>query len=774
MTNPPTNKSLSKSKALLFLEYVVLALCLSVMALRATFTEGPAVISSMLPSNVSDNLYSLSISALLIFAFVLWFVWSFCSRRFIYRFTGMEIGLGIFLVAAVIAGLAAPDKRLAITNVITFVAPVLMALLLVQILDSNNKVKLLLCIIGALGLVTAYQCSEQFFVSNQMTIEQYEENPEAVLQPLGIEPGTIREFLFEHRLYTRGVSGFFTTRNSAGSFLLMASFAAVALFIEKFRNRKSKTSRPVYIFAAIFVTAVIIFGLALTKSKGAIIGWLFAAAVFILYLALGNRLKNHGRAVFLIFLLIAVAGGLFVVWYGLNHGRLPGGNSMLVRWQYWRASAQMYADHPLTGVGPGNFGHFYFRYKPASALESVSDPHNFLLSLLTQYGPLGLIGFVVMLFVPLWRVVSPNPSSDLPMADRTGPSFRNLFIIFLVIISALIFSTRPVWMPTSTENLALVLYMILRFYIPPVAVFIVGFLILADPLRDVPGAKSEIRNSRTAAVLFCALLGVMLHNLTDFAIFEPGVFTAFCAILASLIAVDHHQKSRPCLVISSSTVVKILIIGASALVTWAYFTFALIPTAKSTTAIRQANQAILHGRFGDAHRFLDRAAEDDALSSDALTQNGRLYLHQFELSKSKNKHLLTEAAKCFQAAIKRDNVVYKNYEQLTEVYRRLAELSSGQEKTNWLNKAFDSASLAIEHYPGSGRLHFELAQIAEQQGKNDVALKEYKKAIEIEDEYRAQFRRMYPEREKVVSRIGEDRYQLAKEKVKLLSGQPSH
>ncbi len=773
MTDPLTNQSISKSKALLFFEYVLLALCLSVIALRVMFTEGPAVQSSTLPSNIADSLYSLSVSALLIFAFVLWFVWSFCGRRFFYRFTGIEIGLVIFFVAAIIAGFAASDKRLAITNVATFLAPVLMAVLLVQILDSHIKIKLLLCVIGALGVVTAYQCAEQFFISNQMTIEQYEQTPEAMLEPLGIEPGTFKHFLFEHRLYTRGICGFFTTSNSAGSFLLMASFAAIALFIEKFKNRKSNSFRPIHLFYTGLITAAILFGLVLTRSKGAIIGWLFTAVTFVTYLGFGNRLKTHKRAILLTCLLIAVAGCLIVVWYGLNHDRLPGGSSMLVRWQYWHASAKMYADRPLAGVGPGNFGHFYPHYKPASALESVADPHNFPLSVLTQYGPLGLVALLAMLFIPLWKTLSPNPTTKLPTTKQTGPPFRTLAIIFLVIISALIFLTRPAWMPVSMDDLALVIYTTLRFYIPPVAFFVIGFLVLTAPLRDVTNAKSEIWNPKTAAVLFCALLGVALHNLIDFAIFEPGVFTTFWAILACLIAIDYHQKSRPCLVVKSYPVGKIIIIGASVVIIWVYFTFAFIPTAKSITGIQQAHKAIQLGRFDDAHRFLDRAAEDDPLSSDALSQNGRLYLHQFKLTPKKDRQLLTEAQKCFKAAIERNNAVFKNFERLTEVYYLLAEVSTQQEKTIWLSKAFDTASLAVEHYPGCGRLHFKLAQIAEQLDKNDTAVEEYKNAIEIEDKYRSQFRQMYPERKEVTSRIGEDKYQFAQDKVTLLSIQPS-
>jgi tetratricopeptide (TPR) repeat protein len=240
-----------------------------------------------------------------------------------------------------------------------------------------------------------------------------------------------------------------------------------------------------------------------------------------------------------------------------------------------------------------------------------------------------------------------------------------------------------------------------------------------------------------------------------------------------LIAVDRDLKSRSSFVVTANPVAKIFIIVISVVLIWAYFHFAFIPTAKITTGILQADNAVRLGRFDDAHRLLDRAAADDTLSSDSLTQNGRLYLHQFKLTQRKNRQLLIAAESCFKAAIERNNAVYKNFEQLTETYCLLAAVSTPQEEAGWLSKAFDAATLAIKRYPDCGRLHFDLARIAEQLGKNDIAVEEYKRAVEIEDEYRAQFRQMYPERKDIVSRIGEDKYKLAKEKVTLLSLQPS-
>lgn len=773
MTKLPIDSDLSKSRGLASLEYVLLALCVCVIALRTTFTEGPAMQSTALPVNLGDTVYSLSISAVLIFSFVLWLVWSFCSKRCLYRLTGIEIGLCLFCVAAVAAGFAAANKRLAITNVAVFLAPPLMALLLVQILDSQSKIKLVLAVIAALGVVSAYQCAEQFFISNQMTIEQYEQAPQSLLEPLGIEPDTLQHFLFEHRLYSRGVRGFFTTRNSAGSFALMTFFAAIALFIDKFKNRKSPSSRPLHLLACGVAVAIIIFGLVLTRSKGAILGSLFAAAIFIVYLRFGNWLKAHKKAVLITCLLLGLAATSVVVWYGLNHGRLPGGSSMLVRWQYWHASARMYADHPMTGVGPGNFAHFYTHYKPAEALESVADPHNFPLGILTQYGPVGLVGFLAMIFIPLWRTISPNPasSSSSPKA-QSEPAFRTLAVGFLIIVSAALLFIRPMLMPaTPADTLDVMIYVIVTLYVVPVAVFIIAFFLLTVPLKTTRDTQYAVRNTNIAAALFCAVLGAAFHNLIDFAIFEPPVFTTLWAIIACLIAIDFHTDRRPQLVLRPPLVVKAVVIVVAAVIIVAYVYYVWSPVKKSTDKIRQAHQAISNGQFEQAHRLLDSAAKDDYLSPAALSMNGRLYLHHFQLTQNRNRDLLLESEKCLQAAIERDSAAFKNFERLTDVYESLAEISRQQEKTDWLNKAFDTALLAVERYPGCGRLQLELAKIAEKLGRIDIAIEQYEKTIEIEDKYRAQFQEMYPEREKIVSRLGKDKYLLAKDRLKSLREQ---
>ncbi len=791
----------AKSKALVVLEYVLLGLCLCVIGLRTTFTESPTSQSAAaMPGNLSDAVYSLSVSGVLIFSLILWLVWSLCSKKFVYRRTGLEIGLCVFFVAAVIAGFAAADKRLAITDSAVLLAPLLMTILLIQILDSGTKIKLILAVIVALAVVNAQQSADQFFRGNQMAIEQYEQDPRSLLEPLGIEPNTFQQFMFEHRIYSGGVRGYFTTRNSAGSFLLLASFAAGAIFIDRLRNRKSG-SGDLHILACGVAAAVVLFTLALTLSKGAFIGFFCAAVLFAAQLRFGDRLKAHRKALFAACALFGVVAVLVVAAYGLNHGRLPGGSSMLVRWQYWRAAARMYADHWLTGVGPGNFSDYYTRYKPDAALESVADPHNFPLSILTQYGPLGLAGFLAIIVMPFWMVLSPSgpgpsalrrgalpktPASGPARPDYGGPAFYKPAIAFAVCISAALLIIRPVIFPmpptgSSEERQAGILVL----YVMPVFVFLVGFLLVAAGLgQPSKTGASPIRDSRRSVIapaLFSAAIGLLIHNLIDFAIFEPGVFTTFWAIIACLIATDYNENSRPCSVLRAVPVVRLTAVAAGLAVVLAYLNYALIPVAASAAATYRAQQIMSFDQFDQIHTLLDSAAADDPLDPAALSLNGRLYLRHFELTHNAspgvpggtNRDLLVRAENCFLGAIDRNPAAFKNFERLTDVYMLLAETSPPQDSTSWVQKGYDTALQAVELYPGCARLRVETARIAEQLGKTDIAVEQYKKAIDIEDSYARQFKAIYPQEEEAVSRLGNDRYLYAKERLKALCEQKS-
>jgi tetratricopeptide (TPR) repeat protein len=270
----------------------------------------------------------------------------------------------------------------------------------------------------------------------------------------------------------------------------------------------------------------------------------------------------------------------------------------------------------------------------------------------------------------------------------------------------------------------------------------------------------------TAAALWCAAVGVLVHGTIDFAIFEPGVWTTFWVVVACLIAINLRQKSPSqfLLTLPPSTVIPVVAGGIA--VIWLCTNYTLIPVAKSTAKIEHAQQAGLQGQFEQAHSLLVAAAKDDHLSPAALYLNGQLYLQQYCDSASKQPHLLLRSESCFADATNRNRADFKNFERLSDVYTLLAE-APAQPKLEWLHRAYDSAALAIGRYPGSSRLHFKLAKIAEHLDKTNVAIEHYKKAVKIEEDHRRQFQLMYPGRE-IFSRLGEEKYQSAKQQIKQL------
>ena len=755
------NSELGKARALRWFEYVLLVVCLCVLAFRAMYIESPHVVVVSSKQVLGSDAFSLIASSVLILSAIGWVVFAFCYRKISYRFSGIEVGIVIFFIAGIVGIFVAANKRAAITDLATLIGPMLMALLLVQILDSQSKIKLVLFVIVALGAASSYQCADQLLKGKQDMINSYEQNPQQHLAALGITPGSFEQMLYEHRLYSKDIRGFLTTSNSAGSFAILAVFAAIGLFIEKIKSHSRKSSYAGLVYFGIIAAAVAA-GLIITQSKGAIVAAALCGLMLAAFLGFGKWLWDHRKTVLVFCLLLVFVGMAAVIWYGVSHGRLPGGNSMLMRWQYWQGAAKMYAHRPMTGVGGGNFASYYPHYKIASAPETVRDPHNFILSLLSQYGPLGLIGFLAAFLVALYRTIFVATAQDSQKLQANNKAFGALAGVALFFISVVLLTFRPIAMPIEADGLinekicaAIVLFIF------PVVVFMLAFLLLWVGERTTAPATRTLGSAARAAI-FCGIVAVAIHNVIDFAIFEPAVLTTFWATVACLVAISYKGKGHRTATLRPSQTMRIATVATGAIIAWLCCHYALIPVAKASLNTHRATR-----QLGHAHELLDQAAKDDRLSPAALYFNGRLYLQQYNETEKKQPALLEQAVECFAGAIERGKANFKSYAKLSTAYNLLAETSTQQAKTDWLNKAFRSSLLAVERYPGSGRLRVKLAKIAEQLGKTDIAIEQYKKAIDIEDAYRSQFQLMYPGRQ-LFSRLGEEKYQSAKQRVKHL------
>lgn len=732
--------------------FFILFLC--IIAFRLSFTENSSIESFSLQGIFFDNFLSICISAILLLAAGTWFAVSVCSRNRSYKYTGFELGAFLFIIAAVISTYFASNLRAAMNDSLTITAIIFSAIALSQILDSEIRRKVLLFAIIAMGIINVYQCMDQFFSSNKMMIEQYKTEPEFQLERLGIESGSFQHMLYEHRLYSKDVKGSFSTGNSAGCLFNLAIFSTLAVFgpgLKKLRIKSLKT-----FILPIVILMVLLFGLLLTASKGAIVSFILAFFILLISARLSDFLKTYKIYVISAITAVSIAAGFIMVFYGLKHNTLPGGNSMLVRWQYWLASAAMAADHFFTGVGGNNFGSFYTHYKIPEAIETVRDPHCFILNILCSYGIIGLTGFCCGILVPIIRTLkktSPESSKEKNnLVDLTRSC--GIFAILAMLL------LRPIAIRAElSRNIEVAIYIFAVMYAAP------AFLFGTTLWICVRSRKSYDEFPIWTAALLYGIFAVLLHNLIDFAIFEPGIMMALWALIA-IAASQSINHSPPDKVNFSllKIIASVVIITALAA---ALLQMYIIPVGKTAVKVETAKLLSAYGNLQGASEILSSATIDDPLNPTPPAMNGINLLHSFKANLYEDSETIFQAEKAFQIAIQRDPADFKNYEKLADVYQALAE-SYPQQHILWFEKAFESLNKAVRLYPGSAELHLTLAAAAQQLDKIDFAIEHYRQAIAIEDAYRQQFKIMYPGKE-IFSRLGKIKYNFAKDRLEQLT-----
>jgi len=740
-----------------FFNLILLCLCLFIVTLRTLITESPTSQTSFHEINVGSNIYTISVSSVLIFSFLMWFLVSNMLPKIRYRYSLIEPAFIFFILVAVTACFFAANKRSAINNSIIIIAPIFMSLLMIQILDSDLRINLVLVTITALGVVSSLKCVSQLLYENQQMIDQYLRNPYSLLAPLGIEEGSFQQILFEHRLYSRDIRSFFTTGNTAGSFGLLSLSAAAALFCNIFKERDKSVFMVVAKIVCALALLVIFAGILLTRSKGAIVSLSAGIIMFVIFTIFRKKIRAHKKFIVVSVIILGIVFVGILTAYGTKHGTLPGGNSMLVRWQYYKAAVQMIADYPIVGVGGGNFGHHYTNYKAPDALETVADPHNFILSVGSQYGLFGLIGFLSIIFLPMFRCIftqagnlkvnkshlsneqdeqqrgPDNPSGQagtmkqsLSVTTLFGRKVIMLFVIFPVICT---FIFPAVWLK---------------------AVFFGIFILIGF----VGAARNKVSQDTTRTILFLGIIACLIHNTIDYAIFEPVVLTTFFVLLACMVCTDFNcgRFSVRSVTNNSSTKLIAAVVILCFVALNQFFVFGPISKAAELSESGFEN-------IEQAHEYLDEAAAADVLDAAALSLNGSLYLQEYDRNfrTRPDPNLLEKAIKCYRQASERDRADYTHYKKLADAYNKLAEIRLD---FAMYEKAFSAIQSAVELYPASAILRIEYAQAAERIRNVELALENYTEAVRIEQAYRVVFRKMYPDRE-IFSRLGEDRYQSA-------------
>jgi hypothetical protein len=692
-----------------------------------------------------------------------------------YRRTGLEWGAVLVAIAAVVSCIVAGNKRLAINASIDWLCYPLLAIALVQLLQRPWHRRLLMAGVLASACVQAFQCVEQNLTSFDETWEHYQSIKSEFWAKQGVDLDSARVESFERRIQAREATGFLPHSNVAGSYLVLCGLAATGLAVAgwrrsndrrgvrrdagrhgpRLRGHASQTSptrgdatgsprRPggmvharvaMEKVAPAVGSAFILTAAMLTKSLGALVAGVAAIMLWLIVAVFRRWVAAHRRSVFIIGWVVAGGGILAVVGHGLYHDSLPGW-SLTFRWQYWKASSELIADHALTGVGRENFGRHYLRYKSIQSPEEVANPHNLFVQAAADWGVLGLVG-IIMMVVGASRVLlfSPDAASSRVAPLKRGPGEEATPVLYVwgAALALVVILARLPLLGTDDPNFL--------YYASVTSglVWLLGFALFTFGWREVV-SKGDKGASLPSTGVAIGLFAFVLHDMINFATFVPGTATTLFALLA--FAIGERSADEPVPPPARRAIRRWLPVGVVTLAAVVVVYVGLLPVARSAhflSMARSAGRQLLPVRAGAqiANDHFERAAATDPLDPTPCVERAR-WLMAVSTVPGLRDDALPPAADSLEQAVQRDPYSIRLRRIQRRLYTSIAEATGNADD---YFTAVEAARRVLDLYPLSPKDLAALAELQLQAGEAtntrellQNAVANYRRALELDEE----------------------------------------
>ncbi|MCA9101874.1 MAG: O-antigen ligase family protein, partial [Planctomycetales bacterium] len=337
-----------------------------------------------------------------------WLLTEALMPRFTLRWSAIDLAVGVLITltsASALHGATVGAPRPSVNMLWEWIGFGAAYFLMRQLIGSRREARAIVAVMIALAVTLSSFGLYQYFHDMPATRARYAADPDAMLREAGewYPPGSRERQLFEQRLASTEPMATFGLTNSLAGVLAtwLVALAVVAASLPAMPQRRTLVG-----LAVIVAGGVIAFCLVLTKSRSAYVATAVGVASLVAATAWQRRRRSSrvllGVAIAAVLLLaVGVAVG------GIDAEVLSEApKSLGYRLQYWRSTAAMIGDEPLWGVGPGNFGDEYTRYKLPVASEEITDPHNFLLEVAATAGLPALFALLVVLVLfahLVWR-----------------------------------------------------------------------------------------------------------------------------------------------------------------------------------------------------------------------------------------------------------------------------------------------------------------------------------------------------------------------------------
>ena len=516
--------------------------------------------------------------------------------------------------------------------------------------------------------------------------------------------------LFEQRLRSSSEPfGLFALANTFAGLLIVGLIVGLALLAGAWQHTRTRTE----LFVAVLAVGLIAFCLVLTKSRTAWAGLLAGLATWGWLLFRRGASPIHGR-----WLMGALVGGVTLAAL-LTGAGLSGGldrkvleeapKSLKYRVQYWSGSWGIVREHPILGIGPGNFRQHYLRHKAAESSEEIADPHNLILDVWTSGGIVALAGLLGLLVVGLGRVLRRNPTGET-LTDRAESSTESSWPDALIAGAGLSFFVvfGADWILAAGADF--------RLLVLP-AVWVGLFVFLRKIANSVE--VSDVS-------LYAATVALLVHLLGAGGIEMPAISQTFLLLLA----LGNMPETPASETVSEQSRVPVLVIGATMFLLSAVCAqSATGPVLYRTGLIQAGEHALLaEQNLRKAERLFQEAAEKDPFSPEPVRRRAELLFQRWQRSQSDLD---------FQRAVEIEQVAIELDPHSAQGYRRLGEWFL--EKFNRTHSpddaetAADSFMRAVDRYPQHAALRSELAESLEKSGKSSKAVEQAEFALRLHE-----------------------------------------
>lgn len=334
------------------------------------------------------------------------FLASLLSRKCIFRNNPLNYPILLLLISLGVSTIYSIDRHLSLQELYKLISGVIIFYLIASQRSKTRVKSLITTMIVASFLISLYGIYQYFF-GFEHTLNYLESIGKNILT----QSQYVRDILVGKRI----ISSFFSPSILAGYLIMIiplsAGFLINNLHLKGYKYFEERKAKKKTLTLTTISLSTIFIALVLTKSMGGYLALVLALIVFFIlsvkHLNIPKEiLSRRIYPIAIIILVIIILIGSFIL-----ISRAPrlidltnSQNSITQRLNYWQATIRIIKDYPLTGIGLGNFGSVYFRYKNQNALDS-NFSHNSFLQIWAETGMLGIIAFfwIIFLFFRLTR-----------------------------------------------------------------------------------------------------------------------------------------------------------------------------------------------------------------------------------------------------------------------------------------------------------------------------------------------------------------------------------